>query len=107
MAIGRNENIRLGFHNNNNIKNKVMSKRKRIERPAYVSKVEINVVIKPQIVINVLQEDAIVIEGRVVGARSTDGRIIFVERYEDRRKVAKEIDEILSNKKVIVCTFSK
>jgi hypothetical protein len=106
MAIGRNENIRLGFHNNN-IKNKVMGKRKRIERPTYISKFELSVVIKPQIVINVLQEDAIVIEGRVVGARSTDGRIIFVERYEDRRKVAKEIDEILSNKKVIVCTFSK
>jgi len=106
MVIRRNENIRLGFHNNN-IKNKVMSKRKRIERPAYVSKVEINVVIKPQIVINIVESDAIIVEGRVVGARSTDGRIIFVERYEDRRVISKEIDEILSKKKVIVCTFRK
>lgn len=84
-----------------------MGKRKRIERPTYISKFEVNVVIKPQIVINVLQEDAIVIEGRVVGARSTDGRIVFIERYEDRRIISKEIDEVLSKKKVIVCTFRK
>ena len=84
-----------------------MGKRKRINKAEFVSKYEINVVIKPQIVINVLQEDAIVIEGRVVGARSTDGRIIFVERYEDRRVISKEIDEVLSKKKVIVCTFHK
>lgn len=84
-----------------------MSKRKRIERPAYKCKYEVNVVIKPQITINIVESDAIVIEGRVVGARSTDGRIIFVERYEDRRVVAKEIDEVLSKKKVIVCTFVK
>lgn len=106
MAIGRNENIRLGFHNNN-IKNKVMSKRKRIERPTYVSKFELNVVIKPQIIINIVESDAIIVEGCVIGAKSSDGRIIFVERYEDRRVVAKEIDEILSKKKVIVCTFVK
>ena len=84
-----------------------MSKRKRIDRPAYKCKIEMNVVIKPQITINIVESDAIVIEGRIVGARSTDGRIIFVEKYEDRRKVAKEIDEILSKKKVIVCTFVK
>jgi hypothetical protein len=84
-----------------------MGKRKRISKAQFVSKFEVNVVIKPQIVINVLQEDAIVIEGKVIGARSSDGRIIFVEKYEDRRKVAKEIDEILSKKKVIVCTFVK
>lgn len=84
-----------------------MGKRKRINRAEFVSKFELNVVIKPQIVINVLQEDAIVIEGRVVGARSTDGRIVFIEKYEDRRVVAKEIDEVLSKKKVIVCTFAK
>jgi hypothetical protein len=84
-----------------------MSKRKRINKAEFVSKFEMNVVIKPQIVINVLQEDAIVIEGRVVGARSSDGRIVFIERYEDRRVVAKEIDEVLSKKKVIVCTFRK
>lgn len=84
-----------------------MGKRKRINRPTYVSKVEVNVVIKPQITINVVQEDAIVVEGRVIGARSTDGRIIFIKKYEDRRVIAKEIGEILSNKKVIICTFCK
>lgn len=84
-----------------------MSKRKRINKAEFVSKYEINVVIKPQIVINIVESDAIIVEGKVVGARSTDGRIIFVEKYEDRRKVAKEIDEILSKKKVIVCTFRK
>ena len=84
-----------------------MGKRKRITKAQFVSKFEMNVVIKPQIVINVLQEDAIVIEGRIVGAKSSDGRIIFVERYEDRRVISKEIDELLSKKKVIVCTFVK
>jgi hypothetical protein len=84
-----------------------MSKRKRISKAQFVSKFEMSVVIKPQIVINVLQEDAIVIDGKVMGARSTDGRIIFVERYEDRRVISKEIDEVLSKKKVIVCTFRK
>lgn len=84
-----------------------MGKRKRINRAEFVSKFELNVVIKPQIVINVLQEDAIVIEGRVVGARSSDGRIVFIEKYEDRRIVAKELDEVLSKKKVIICTFAK
>lgn len=84
-----------------------MGKRKRISKAQFVSKFEMNVVIKPQIVINIMQEDAIVIEGRVVGARSTDGRIVFIEKYEDRRIVAKEIDEVLSKKKVIVCTFAK
>lgn len=106
MAIGRNGNIRLGFHNNN-IKNKVMGKRKRITKAQFVSKFEMNVVIKPQITINVVQEDAIVIEGRIVGARSSDGRIVFIENYEDRRVISKEIDEVLSKKKVIVCTFRK
>ena len=84
-----------------------MGKRKRIERPTFKSKIELNVVIKPQITINIIESDAIVIDGRVVGARSTDGRIIFVERYEDRRVISKEIDEVLSKKKVIVCTFRK
>ena len=84
-----------------------MSKRKRIERPAYKCKYEVNVVIKPQITINVFQEDAIIVDGRVVGARSTDGRIVFVERYEDRRVISKELDELLSKKKVVVCTFVK
>ena len=84
-----------------------MGKRKRIQRPTYKCKYEVNVVIKPQITINVVESDAIVIEGRVVAARSTDGRIIFVERYEDRRVISKEIDEVLSKKKVIVCTFVK
>ena len=84
-----------------------MGKRKRITKAQFVSKFEMNVVIKPQIVINVVQEDAIIVEGRVVGARSTDGRIVFIEKYEDRRVVAKEIDELLSKKKVIVCTFVK
>ena len=84
-----------------------MSKRKRITKAQFVSKFEMNVVIKPQVVINIMQEDAIVIEGRVVGARSSDGRIVFIEKYEDRRVVAKEIDEVLSKKKVIVCTFRK
>lgn len=84
-----------------------MSKRKRIERPAYKCKYEVNVVIKPQITINIVESDAIVINGRVVGARSTDGKIVFVERYEDRRVVAKELDELLSKKKVVVCTFAK
>ena len=84
-----------------------MGKRKRIERPTYKCKYEVNVVIKPQITINVVQEDAIIVEGKVIGARSSDGRIIFVERYEDRRVVAKEIDEVLSKKKVVVCTFVK
>ena len=84
-----------------------MGKRKRISKAQFVSKFEMNVVIKPQIVINVVQEDAIIVEGRVVGARSSDGRIVFIEKYEDRRVVAKEIDELLSKKKVIVCTFAK
>ena len=84
-----------------------MGKRKRITKAQFVSKFEMNVVIKPQIVINVVQEDAIIVEGRVVGARSTDGRIVFIEKYEDRRVVAKEIDELLSKKKVVVCTFAK
>lgn len=84
-----------------------MGKRKRITKAQFVSKFEMNVVIKPQIVINVVQEDAIIVEGRVVGARSTDGRIVFIEKYEDRRVVAKEIDELLSKKKVVVCTFVK
>lgn len=84
-----------------------MGKRKRINKAQFVSKYEINLVIKPQVVINVVQEDAIVIEGRVVAARSTDGRIVFIEKYEDRRIVAKELDEVLSKKKVIICTFAK
>lgn len=84
-----------------------MGKRKRIERPTFKSKIELNVVIKPQITINVFQEDAIIVEGKVVGAKSTDGRIIFIERYEDRRVISKELDELLSKKKVVVCTFAK
>ena len=84
-----------------------MGKRKRIERPTYKCKYEVNVVIKPQVVINIMQEDAIVIDGKVIGARSSDGRIVFIEKYEDRRVVAKELDELLSKKKVIVCTFRK
>ena len=84
-----------------------MGKRKRIERPTFKSKIELNVVIKPQVVINIMQEDAIVIEGKVIGARSTDGKIVFVERYEDRRVISKELDELLSKKKVVVCTFAK
>ena len=84
-----------------------MGKRKRINRAEFVSKFELNVVIKPQIVINVFQEDAIIVEGKVVGAKSTDGRIIFIERYEDRRVISKELDELLSKKKVVVCTFAK
>jgi hypothetical protein len=84
-----------------------MGKRKRIERPAYTSRFEMNIIIKPQVVINIIESDAIVIDGKVVGARSTDGRIIFVERYEDRRVIAKEINQVLSKKKVIVCTFIK
>lgn len=84
-----------------------MGKRKRINNAQFVSKFEMNVVIKPQIVINIMQEDAIIVEGRVVGARSTDGRIVFIEKYEDRRVISKEIDEVLSKKKVIVCTFVK
>lgn len=84
-----------------------MGKRKRITKAQFVSKFEMNVVIKPQVVINIVESDAIIVEGRVVGARSTDGRIVFIEKYEDRRVVAKEIDEVLSKKKVIVCTFVK
>lgn len=84
-----------------------MGKRKRINRAEFVSKFELNVVIKPQITINIIESDAIVIEGRVVGARSTDGKIVFVERYEDRRVISKELDELLSKKKVIICTFAK
>ena len=84
-----------------------MGKRKRINRAEFVSRFELNVVIKPQIVINIMKEDAIIVEGRVVGARSTDGRIVFIEKYEDRRVISKEIDEVLSKKKVIVCTFVK
>ena len=84
-----------------------MGKRKRISKAQFTSKFEMNVVIKPQIVINVIESDAIVVGGRVIGARSTDGRIIFIEKYEDRRVVAKEIDEVLSKKKVVVCTFCK
>ena len=84
-----------------------MGKRKRINNAQFVSKFEMNVVIKPQITINIVESDAIIVEGRVVGARSTDGRIVFIEKYEDRRVVAKEIDEVLSKKKVIVCTFVK
>ena len=84
-----------------------MSKRKRINKAEFVSKYEINVVIKPQVVINIVESDAIIVEGRVIGAKSSDGRIIFVERYEDRRVISKEIDEVLSKKKVIVCTFRK
>lgn len=84
-----------------------MGKRKRITKAQFVSKFEMNVVIKPQVVINIVESDAIIVEGKVVGARSTDGRIVFIEKYEDRRVVAKEIDEVLSNKKVIVCTFAK
>lgn len=84
-----------------------MSKRKRINKAEFVSRFELNVVIKPQIVINIVESDAIIVEGRVVGAKSSDGRIVFIERYEDRRVVAKEIDEVLSKKKVIVCTFRK
>ena len=84
-----------------------MGKRKRIERPTYKCKYEVNVVIKPQITINVFQEDAIIVEGKVVGARSTEGKIIFIEKYEDRRIISKELDELLSKKKVVVCTFRK
>lgn len=84
-----------------------MGKRKRINKAQFVSKFEMNVIIKPQITINVVQEDAIIVEGKVIGARSSDGRIVFIEKYEDRRVVAKEIDELLSKKKVIVCTFVK
>ena len=84
-----------------------MGKRKRITKAQFVSKFEMNVVIKPQVVINIVESDAIIVEGRVVGARSTDGLIVFIEKYEDRRVVAKEIDEVLSKKKVIVCTFAK
>lgn len=84
-----------------------MSKRKRINKAEFVSRFELNVVIKPQVVINIVESDAIIVEGRVVGARSSDGRIIFVERYEDRRVISKQIDEVLSKKKVIVCTFRK
>ena len=84
-----------------------MGKRKRINRAEFVSKFELNVVIKPQITINIVESDAIIVEGRVVGARSTDGRIVFIEKYEDRRVISKEIDEVLSKKKVIVCTFVK
>lgn len=84
-----------------------MGKRKRITKAQFVSKFEMNVIIKPQITINVVQEDAIIVEGKVIGARSSDGRIVFIEKYEDRRVVAKEIDEVLSKKKVIVCTFVK
>ena len=84
-----------------------MGKRKRINRAEFVSKFELNVVIKPQVVINIVESDAIIVEGRVVGARSTDGRIVFIEKYEDRRVISKEIDEVLSKKKVIVCTFVK
>ena len=84
-----------------------MGKRKRINKAEFVSRFEMNVVIKPQITINVFQEDAIIVEGKVVGAKSTDGRIIFIERYEDRRVISKELDELLSKKKVVVCTFAK
>lgn len=84
-----------------------MGKRKRITKAQFVSKFEMNVVIKPQVVINIVESDAIIVEGKVIGARSSDGRIVFIEKYEDRRVVAKEIDEVLSKKKVIVCTFAK
>ena len=84
-----------------------MSKRKRINKAEFVSRFELNVVIKPQVVINIVESDAIIVEGRVVGAKSSDGRIVFIERYEDRRVISKEIDEVLSKKKVIVCTFVK
>lgn len=82
-----------------------MGKRKRIEKRK--NRLDLNVVFKKEVTISIEVEDAIVIEGRMVGAKSTDGRIIFVERYEERHIIAKEIGELLSKKKVVVCNFRK